>query len=115
MLRGMTLIPGRRLVGIVADIVDETDDDDLDVCCAPMRFHLTVACGRGHSALQCPDRLVVRMTDGSYGLPLRDGEASSATSVVGIACCPWCGALLPGWPAASYAVWVATGEPEPAD
>jgi hypothetical protein len=41
--------------------------------------------------LACPDRLVVRWPDGTYGLLIHDGGSSR----IDIAFCPWCGQRLP--------------------
>lgn len=48
------------------------------------------------SPWDCPDFVMVRLGNGSYGLPVRDGDASSAASAIEIMYCPWCGSPLPG-------------------
>lgn len=57
-----------------------------DACCGQMRSQLAHRCGQDG----CPVALVVRWSDGTYGLPVRDG----GSSIVEIACCPWCGTAL---------------------
>ena len=60
-------------------------------CCEDLAHHATATCPDHADPFDCPDRVVVRFRDGSYGLPIRDG----GTSAIGIAHCPWCGSRLP--------------------
>lgn len=61
-----------------------------------MARQLEYRCGQHASPWDCPDVTVVRLRDGRYGLPVRDGERASAGSFVEIWHCPWCGTALPG-------------------
>jgi hypothetical protein len=67
----------------------------MEHCCADMGYHAEYVCpdtAKLHDGdpLGCPDRLVVRHKDGSYGLLVHDGGSSS----VSISHCPWCGRAL---------------------
>ena len=42
----------------------------------------------------CPDAMILEAR-GGYGLPVRDGRAGYASSVIEIGFCPFCGAALP--------------------
>jgi len=64
-------------------------------CCAES-YHAEYLCPdtdavHGGDPLLCPDRLVVRREDRTYGLPIHDGGSSSIT----IRFRPWCGHSLP--------------------
>lgn len=60
-----------------------------------MRSHVDHHCDQHPSAWDCPDAVVIyNDSTSSYGLPIRDGEAASATSYITIRFCPWCGQQL---------------------
>lgn len=67
-------------------------------CCRELRAQEGQSCDVHASPWACPDVVVVRRRDGTYGLPVRDGEAGTATSSISISHCPWCGSPLPGHP-----------------
>jgi hypothetical protein len=50
----------------------------------------TTLCGAQHDELGCPDELIRRWKDGTYGLVIHDG--GSAISVISF--CPYCGTDL---------------------
>jgi hypothetical protein len=56
-----------------------------------MRARVEYRCPDHTDPYDCPDTLVVKRTDGSFGLAIHDGGSSA----VGIRFCPWCGATLP--------------------
>ena len=63
----------------------------LKYCCERMAVDLNQTCDQHHNRFDCPDNLMHRMRDGSYGLMVHDG----GRSVIQIAFCPWCGTKLP--------------------
>ncbi len=64
--------------------------------CAHIAEEITKSCNVHSSPLDCPDFLVVYVPEyREYGLPIRDGKNSSASSYVVINYCPWCGKKLP--------------------
>ncbi|WP_206185881.1 hypothetical protein [Sphingosinicella sp. BN140058] len=56
-----------------------------------MAGDLNRTCDRHSDRSDCPDALIARLGDGSYGLIIHDG----GSSVMAIAFCPWCGTRLP--------------------
>lgn len=56
-------------------------------CSARACLHL---CDQHEDAFSCPDTLLVRNEDGSFGMPIRDGGPSYRQ----IDFCPWCGTSL---------------------
>lgn len=65
-------------------------------CCSELRDHDAQRCDQHRSPWDCPDFVVVRHRDGTYGLPIRDGQDAAARSSITIHYCPWCGSPLPG-------------------
>jgi hypothetical protein len=65
-----------------------------------MRQQLNFSCPDHDNPMDCPDAVVVKMRNGDFGLPVRDGENSNASSYIVINFCPWCGAGLPRTPKA---------------
>jgi hypothetical protein len=59
-------------------------------CCESMAAQLNWACDEHSSPSECPDALVGRFADGSFGFFIHDG----GTSHMEIRYCPWCGAPL---------------------
>ena len=64
-------------------------------CCAEMRRRAEYVCpdldaNHHGDPLDCPDRLVTRRSDGSFGLVIHDGGSAS----IDVAFCPWCGRRL---------------------
>jgi len=62
-----------------------------DACCKRMAYDLNRQCSRHANRFECPDALIYRKADGSYGLIVHDG----GRSFIAIAFCPWCGSKLP--------------------
>ena len=61
-----------------------------------LRSNVENACDQHDDRRDCPDALVdFNQRSGFYGLFVRDGENGSASSVIVISFCPWCGAKLP--------------------
>lgn len=56
-----------------------------------MAADLGRTCDEHARRADCPDALVRRSSDGSFGLYVHDG----GSSVIAIAFCPWCGTQLP--------------------
>jgi len=64
--------------------------------CTHIAEEITKSCNIHSSPLDCPDFLVVYVSEyREYGLPIRDGKNSSASSYMVIYYCPWCGSELP--------------------
>jgi len=59
-------------------------------CCETMIFHVQMKCPDGHTDLQCPDRVILVLRTGEYGLIIHDGGSSSYV----INFCPFCGVEL---------------------
>lgn len=58
-------------------------------CCEMMSAQIAHHC-EDHDPWECPDRLVIRVTDNDgrgYGLIIHDG----GSSFIRISYCPWCG------------------------
>lgn len=63
--------------------------------CAGFDQQMQWACDTHDDPMDCPDALVVYQPSvHEYGIPVRDGVDSDATSTVKILFCPWCGAKL---------------------
>jgi hypothetical protein len=78
-----------------------------EFCCRWMREDLERTCEQHPDRLDCPDALIHRQSDGSYGIIIHDGGSSVARILV----CPWCGSdLHDGSVAASVDASAATGE-----
>ena len=60
------------------------------VCCVRMQAQLELTCAQHDDLIDCPDSLVTRWSDSTYGLRVHDG----GSSVVTIDYCPWCGVRL---------------------
>lgn len=57
-------------------------------CCAAMRDQLAIDCpDHGPDPYACPDAVIVRDSQGRYGIPIHDG----GSSYIAINHCPWCG------------------------
>ncbi len=67
---------------------------DEPFCCELMEHYTALTCGVHDDPAECCDVLVLIRGDGTYGLPIRDGEGGDAVSIILIAGCPWCGADL---------------------
>jgi hypothetical protein len=59
-------------------------------CCERMAYDLDQVCHDHADRFDCPDALIVKGVDGTYGLIVHDG----GTSCIKIAFCPWCGTDL---------------------
>jgi hypothetical protein len=59
-------------------------------CCDEMAAELAVTCPMHENRNECPDALVARYNDGTYGILIHDG----GSSIREIAWCPWCGSPL---------------------
>jgi len=59
-----------------------------------MTADLTQKCALHADRWACPDAMIAEVR-GGFGLYVRDGKNSRATSVIEIAHCPWCGTRLP--------------------
>jgi hypothetical protein len=59
-----------------------------------MRDQVEQRCEDHPDPFDCADNIIVRASDGSYGLPIHDG----GSSYIEIRFCPWCGSRLPGEP-----------------
>ncbi|MBO9555775.1 ankyrin repeat domain-containing protein [Cellulomonas sp.] len=70
--------------------------DEATYCCDDLRYHEAQRCERHTSPWDCPDVVLLRRRNGTFGLPVRDGVGAAATSSISIRCCPWCGSPLPG-------------------
>lgn len=66
----------------------------VDYCCDDLRGQVEAICPDHPDPWDCADAVVVRLLDGSYGLPVHDGGSSWIT----ISHCPWCGSVLPAPP-----------------
>lgn len=55
-------------------------------CCESMRYYLNQNCDK-HSVWECPDAIIIRIANGDFGLPIKDG----GQSYIKIKFCPWCG------------------------
>ena len=66
-----------------------------DACCDMMRQQIERRCDLHPDPMDCPDCVVVRFRSGRFGLPVRDGMESRASSIIHISFCPWCGTELP--------------------
>jgi Domain of unknown function (DUF6980) len=73
-----------------------TGEPVAEVCCPMMERQLSQRCDIHQSPWDCPDFVVVRLCDGTYGLPIRTGANGSASSSLALWHCPWCGSPLPG-------------------
>ena len=62
-----------------------------DYPCIHMAHKSTLFCDNHHDVMDCPDVAVIRKSDGTFGIPIRDGGSSSYE----IKYCPWCGMSLP--------------------
>lgn len=63
-----------------------------DFCCLEMAEKITYKCDQHPNPWSCPDNIIVKDTKNSeYGIPVRDGVDSKASSYVTIHYCPWCG------------------------
>jgi hypothetical protein len=60
-------------------------------CCEDMALHASHNCPDHSDPFDCPDSVIIRHRDGSFGLPVHDGGSSS----IGINRCPWCATTLP--------------------
>lgn len=60
-------------------------------CCEALSTHTEYRCPDHPDPYDCPDNVVVRAKDGSFGLPIHDGGGSH----IAISHCPWCGSELP--------------------
>jgi hypothetical protein len=65
---------------------------DTSFCCDDMSLQVEYRCPDHADPQDCPDNLVIRWKDDSFGLPIHDGGSSS----VDIRFCPWCGSPLSG-------------------
>jgi hypothetical protein len=65
-----------------------------DYCCERFERDQTTVCDKHTSRKACPDAMILEVR-GGYGLPVRDGRAAFASSVIAISFCPFCGAKLP--------------------
>lgn len=72
------------------------DRQEPTFCCRALEEFEAQTCDQHPSPWDCCDAVIVRHPDGTYGLPVRDQEDSSAISSVAIRYCPWCGSPLPG-------------------
>ena len=59
-------------------------------CCKMMAADLGQRCDVHKDRFDCPDALVTRNSDGSFGLIVHDG----GSSFIAISFCPWCGERL---------------------
>jgi hypothetical protein len=81
----------QSVFSVRAAILGHDDEVDGDYCCEAMRTHVEYRCSDHPDPYDCPDNVVVRTQDGSFGLPVHDGGQSHIV----IRFCPWCGAALP--------------------
>jgi len=64
-----------------------------------MRRQIDHRCDQHPTAWDCPDAVVIyHDSTGEYGLPIRTGQAASASSYLVIRFCPWCGRQLADQP-----------------
>lgn len=63
----------------------------MSFCCAEMRDQVEASCPDHPDPWDRADAVIVRLEDGSYGLPVHDG----GSSWIAIGFCPWCGSRLP--------------------
>lgn len=59
-------------------------------CCYKMDRELGRECQQHPDPFDCPDRVIGKFSDGTYGLMIHDG----GSAMYEISCCPWCGASL---------------------
>jgi len=64
-------------------------------CCKMMEYHLNYKCDMHADPFECPDNIIIYHKSQQYGIPVRDGINSSASSFIQIKHCPWCGQKLP--------------------
>ena len=64
--------------------------DPADYPCPHTAYYSQHRCDIHDDAWDCPDTMLVRCEDKSFGLPVRDG----GTSLIAISHCPWCGIKL---------------------
>lgn len=64
-------------------------------CCERFREQVQSECEDHPDPMDCPDVVLVKLSNGGYGLPIRDGENSTASSTISVSFCPFCGAPLP--------------------
>jgi hypothetical protein len=65
-----------------------------EYCCERFELDQTTVCDKHANRKACPDAMIIEAR-GGYGLPVRDGRAAYASSVIEIGFCPFCGAKLP--------------------
>jgi hypothetical protein len=65
-----------------------------EYCCERFGSDQTTVCDKHTDRWACPDAMILEVR-GGYGLPVRDGRAGYASSVIAIGFCPFCGASLP--------------------
>jgi hypothetical protein len=83
----------RELQQLVKEYEGKTPmNGPIEFCCDMMRQEAERVCEDHPDRSACPDCLIERSTDGTYGLLIHDGGSSRMR----IRYCPWCGCELIG-------------------
>ena len=67
--------------------VEDRGHDPTTFPCVHIAYHSTESCADHPDPWDCPHVILVRLEDGGYGIPIRDG----GTGYIEIQFCPWCG------------------------
>jgi hypothetical protein len=80
---------------VLAERVRAAGADPAAFPCVHLAFQATRVCELHDDPMDCPDAAVVHVARfREWGLPIRDGDAGTASSYLVIHHCPWCGIAL---------------------
>jgi len=82
-------------------IVQKLKENDIDwkkYPCVHLAYRSMAECEQHSNPWDCPNNVVVHDGKKNFGIPIRTGEEGSATSMIGIEYCPWCGKKIPEKP-----------------
>jgi Domain of unknown function (DUF6980) len=66
--------------------------------CVHLAYRSISECEQHANPWDCPDNVIVCDRKKNFGIPIRTGEEGSASSMIGIEYCPWCGKKIPAKP-----------------